>query len=36
MESEEVGGCDPGDRLNRRLAALRSSPEKAETIDALE
>ena len=36
MESEEVGGCDPGDKLNRRLAALRKSPEKADTIDALE
>ena len=36
MESEDVGGWDPGDKLNRRLAALRSSPEKADTIDALE
>ena len=36
MESEDVGGRDPGDELNRRLVALRSSPEKVETIDALE
>ena len=37
MESKDVGGgCDPGVELNRRLAALRNSPEKVETIDALE
>lgn len=36
MESEDVGGCDPGDGLDRRLVALRSNPEKVETIDTLE
>lgn len=36
MESKDVGGWDPGDGLNRRLVALRSNPENAETIDALE
>ena len=36
MESEDVGGRDPGDDWNRRLVALRSNPEKVETIDVLE
>jgi len=36
MESEEVGGWEPGDELNRRLVALRSNPENVETIDDLE
>jgi len=36
MESEEVGGWELGDELNRRLVALRSNPENVETIDALE
>jgi hypothetical protein len=35
MESKDVGGCDPVE-VNRRLVALRSNPEKVETIDALE
>lgn len=36
MESDEVGGCEPDDEVNRRLDTLRSIPEKVETIDALE
>lgn len=36
IESEDVGGCEPGDELNRRLVALRSIPENVETIDALD
>lgn len=36
MESEDVGGWDPGDGLKRRLVVLRSNPDKVETIDTLE
>ena len=36
IESEDVGGWDPGGGLNRRLVALRSNPEKVETIDDFE
>ena len=38
MESEDVGGCEPDDGFSRRLEleTLRSSPEKVETIDALD
>jgi len=36
MASEDVGGCGPGDELNRRLVALRRNPENVDTIDALE
>lgn len=36
MESDDVGGCEPDDEVNRRLDTLRSNPEKVETIDALD
>jgi hypothetical protein len=36
MESEDVGGCEPEDDLNRRLETLRNNPEKVETIEALD
>ena len=36
IESEDVGGWDPGGGLDRRLVALRTNPEKVETIDVLE
>jgi hypothetical protein len=36
MESDDVGGCEPEDGVIRRLDTFRRSPEKVETIDALE
>lgn len=36
IESEDVGGCEPEDGVNRLLDTLRSNPEKVETIDAFE